>query len=169
MIMATAKKMAKAKRNWDPIEQEYLSGILSIREIGRVHGVSDRGIRKKAEQSGWVRRANITAADERVVLGSVEDEMDRSGFVYVIYLDSGVERFYKIGLSKVFSSRFNTHQCASPFDICVACCYFVGNMRKEESDLHRIFDGKRVRGEWFRLDGADLSLIASRSILVRHV
>ena len=58
------------------------------------------------------------------------------------------------------------HQCSSPFEIMVACCYFTPNMRAEESFLHDMFDGRRVRGEWFLLDDDDLAAISARARLV---
>lgn len=97
----------------------------------------------------------------------VSDELDRAGFVYVIYLeDAASERFYKIGMAASFTARFDRHQCSSPFTICVACAYFVGNMRTEERLLHAEFADKRVRGEWFRLTDSDLDKISRRAKLV---
>lgn len=154
--------------DWESIESEYRCGIKSIREIARDHGCSDKAIRKKASQEGWVR--DLTARiRQKVRIGKniEEDLFNKPGFIYVIYIDdSNSKRYYKIGMSSSFSARFETHQCASPFDVCVACAYFVGNMRTEERDLHALFNEKRIKGEWFQLDRCDLSLIASRSLLV---
>lgn len=41
--------------DWEAIEREYRAGQLSIREIARVHGVTDTAIRKKAKDLGWER------------------------------------------------------------------------------------------------------------------
>lgn len=46
--------MAK-KIDWEAIEREYRAGQLSLREIGRIHGVTDTAIRKKAKLEGWAR------------------------------------------------------------------------------------------------------------------
>ena len=43
------------KPDWERIEVEYRANRLSIREIGRAHGVSDSAIRKKAKREGWER------------------------------------------------------------------------------------------------------------------
>lgn len=41
--------------NWKSIEADFRAGAMSVREIGRWHGVTDAAIRKKAKQEGWVR------------------------------------------------------------------------------------------------------------------
>jgi hypothetical protein len=43
------------KADWEAIGREYRAGQLSLREIGRIHGVSDTAIRKKAKAEGWER------------------------------------------------------------------------------------------------------------------
>lgn len=147
--------------DWERIELDFRAGIKSLREMAKGSGVSHVTISKRAQRLGWLRhpRAEPVALER--------DELDRAGFVYVVYLDdSACERFYKIGMSAAFSSRFDAHQCASPFDICVATAYFTGNMRAEERELHALFSGQRVRGEWFRLTRDDLQLIAKRALLV---
>lgn len=44
-----------AKTDWTAIERAYRAGVVSIREIGREHGVSDAAIRKRAKAEAWVR------------------------------------------------------------------------------------------------------------------
>jgi hypothetical protein len=41
--------------DWEAVEREYRAGVVSLREIGRAHGVSDTAIRKRAAAEGWVR------------------------------------------------------------------------------------------------------------------
>lgn len=45
----------KPRADWEAIESLYRAGVLSIREIGKQHGISDPAIRKKAQQLGWQR------------------------------------------------------------------------------------------------------------------
>lgn len=162
--------------DWERIEGDYRAGILSLREIAEAGGCTEGAIRKRAKRDGWD-RGNVAEhrnSDTRAaILRRVKDEPKRvpirqkAGFLYVIYIDdSASERFYKIGMSETFSARFTAHQCASPFDICVACAYFVPDMRAEERGLHVLFADKRVRGEWFRLTVEDVRLIAARAALV---
>ena len=54
--MATAKpaqkKGAGGKRasvDWEGIESAYRAGVLSIREIAKLHGITDKAIRNKAK------------------------------------------------------------------------------------------------------------------------
>ena len=154
--------------DWERIELDYRAGIKSLREIADGSGVSHVAVSKRAKRDGWEREKHPRQSEpKRSPVKLVSDELDRAGFVYVIYLeDTASERFYKIGMASSFTARFSTHQCASPFPICVACAYFVGNMREEERFLHSEFADKRVRGEWFRLTDSDLTVIAKRAKLV---
>ncbi|MFH1557731.1 MAG: hypothetical protein ABII76_23220 [Pseudomonadota bacterium] len=45
----------KPRTDWEAIEREYRAGMLSAREIGRRHNVSEGAIRKKAKAEGWER------------------------------------------------------------------------------------------------------------------
>lgn len=154
----------KKPTDWERIELDYRAGILSVREIAEARGVSHTAIYKKAKTLGWEREPR------KVITSPVRLDSDQwgvAGFIYVIYLDdSAGQRFYKIGMASAFTPRFATHQCASPFAICVACAYYVGNMRAEERELHQLFSEGRVRGEWFSLSDEDLSVIAKRAKLV---
>jgi hypothetical protein len=158
------------KVDWEAIERDYRIGIKSLRQLGVEACCSHVAIQKRAAKEGWKRDIMARArgreeSAEKVVLDV--DQWGVAGFIYVIYLDdSAGERFYKIGMAASFTPRFQNHQCSSPFDICVACAYYVGNMRAEERSLHDIFKDKRVRGEWFRLDDDDLDLISTRTVLV---
>lgn len=155
-----------ATTDWEAVERDYRAGLLSVREIGLAHGVSHTAINKRAKKHGWDRDLKGKIRAKAEIRLSEVDELESPGFVYVIYIDTGSEQFYKIGLAKHFSSRLSTHQCSSPFEMLVACCYFVPNMRHEERALHSIYSGQRVRGEWFRLSHEDLGAISLRSLLV---
>ena len=165
---ASAAVPVKAQPDWERIELDYRAGIKTLRQIADEHGITHGAINKRARRNGWERDLSHRGIRSQEPVRLVEaDEMSKAGFVYVIYMeDSAKERFYKIGMASSFTARFSTHQCASPFDLCVACAYFVGNMRAEESYLHTEFADNRIRGEWFRLSGDDLELIAKRSKLV---
>ena len=65
--MATKKKPAAKKvdaaktapveraTDWESIERDYRAGVLSIREVAKIHSVSDTAIRKKAKAERWER------------------------------------------------------------------------------------------------------------------
>ncbi len=135
-----------------------------MREMGAIHSVSEGAIRKRAKRDEWTK--DLKAKIKAVKL-KIEDVRTKAGFVYVIFFDdSSGNRFYKIGLSQVFSDRLKSHACSNPFDLYVAIAYFTADMRAEEKYLHARFHAERIRGEWFKLDGRDLAEIASRSLLV---
>lgn len=46
---------ATAKTDWESIERDYRAGVLSIREVAKIHDVSDTAIRKKAKAENWQR------------------------------------------------------------------------------------------------------------------
>lgn len=155
--------------DWEKIEFDYRAGVKSLREIGDLYGCTEGAIRKRAKRDGWERdlAARIKAKADAVIIPREVDEFQREGFVYVIYIDdSSGDRFFKIGMAKAFTPRFMAHQCASPFDICVACAFFVGNMRTMERHLHDKFADKRVRGEWFKLTQKDIVEISKMAVLV---
>lgn len=154
--------------DWDGMESDWRAGIVSLSVLSREYEVSRAAIEKHWDKLGVPRDLNAkikAKADSKGLKISHIDDMDSSGFVYVIYIDSGVEKIYKIGLAKHFGARFQAHQCSSPFDIFVSCVYFVENMRVEEKCIHAMFDSKRVRGEWFKLERDDLMEIAKRSYI----
>lgn len=45
-----------AKPDWEAIETAYRAGIMSLREIGTLYGVTEGAIRKKAKKLEWVRK-----------------------------------------------------------------------------------------------------------------
>ncbi|HEY4292069.1 GIY-YIG nuclease family protein [Luteibacter sp.] len=152
----------KKAPDWERIEADYRAGLLSVREIAAAQGVSHVAIGKRAKRDGWERSLKPS---RNVILAPEIDELDRSGFLYVIYVEVDDAAYYKVGIATHFDSRLKTHQCSSPFEVKVAICYFVGNMRAEERALHKMFECKRVRGEWFALDADDLRLVARRAVL----
>lgn len=155
--------------NWVSAKEDYLTNSFSLREIARKHGCSEAAIRKRAKRDGWIREYSSNEGSSKKVIISNKslDVLDKAGFVYIIYLDDSADkRYYKIGMSSSFNHRLDSHKSSSPFDLCVACAYYVGNMRDEEHVLHVLFKDKRVRGEWFNLNEEDLKLISSRSLLV---
>ncbi|ELF8300745.1 hypothetical protein RA718_004554 [Salmonella enterica] len=45
-----------AKPDWEAIETAYRAGIMGLREIGTLYGVTEGAIRKKAKKLEWVRK-----------------------------------------------------------------------------------------------------------------
>jgi hypothetical protein len=71
--------MARTTVDWEKVESDYRAGLLSLREMGKVHGVSHTGITKRAEAHGWSRdlSAAIKAkADAMVARDEVATQVD---------------------------------------------------------------------------------------------
>ena len=58
----------KPKADWEAVERDYRVGVLSVRELGRVHGLDDKTIRERAKKHGWQRdladRVRVAAEEE---------------------------------------------------------------------------------------------------------
>lgn len=53
--MTKDNKAARPAVDWERIEADYRAGVLSLREIGSQHGVTEGAIRKRAKRDDWVR------------------------------------------------------------------------------------------------------------------
>ena len=159
----------KASPDWERIELDYRAGVKTLREIADKSGITHAAICKRAKNHAWTRRPR--AAPRRVVLDQPSEvERPREGFLYVIYIEPHPgQRFFKIGKSINFVDRRSTHQCSSPFEVCVACCYFTGDAAAEEAWLHSQYAKQRHRGEWFVLSDEDLEDIVVRGLLTRVI
>ena len=76
------------------------------------------------------------------------------GFIYVIK----VRGYCKIGKSANFEKRFGEYTMLFEEPEIVLLDY-VSDYHRMELDLHKAFDHKRARGEWFRLSERDIEHI----------
>ena len=67
--------------------------------------------------------------------------------------------FYKIGKAVDVNKRVKDLRTQPPFDIELLHVIHTLDMRKRERQLHQRFADKRVKGEWFKLDTADVAAI----------
>jgi len=81
-------------------------------------------------------------------------EPERPSFVYLMKNERN--GLYKIGYSRNPQAREATLQSEEPE---VAMIKFWPAAKTVEGDLHLMFSRSRVRGEWFRLEEADISEI----------
>lgn len=59
----------KERELWAAIEADYLSGEMSVRDIGKKHGVSESRIYKKATSDGWKnKKAKIKQKTDEIVI-----------------------------------------------------------------------------------------------------
>ncbi|MGH8472844.1 MAG: hypothetical protein ACREVJ_10420, partial [Gammaproteobacteria bacterium] len=70
--MSRAKRARAVGPDWEVIEREYRAGQLSIRQIARIQGIAESGLRKRAEKYGWAR--DLSDAVRR----RVQDDLVRS-------------------------------------------------------------------------------------------
>ena len=69
--------MAERKQvDWESVERDYSAGLLSLREIGDKHGVTEGAIRKRAKKEEWIR--DLTAKIAKKSDDLVRKEMVRS-------------------------------------------------------------------------------------------
>ncbi len=152
--------------DWELVEKHYRAGILTLRQVGAECKVSHVAIQKRATRLDWQRGERISSELPGIDRSFAPAQNEpRSGFVYCVFVDAG-ERLYKIGLSTNPVARIKDLQVSQPFEVRVAACFMVGDMRREEALLHERFASQRVRGEWFRLSGDDLDEVAERALLV---
>jgi hypothetical protein len=87
---------------------------------------------------------------------SEADEKRRSGFVYLIFADTGE---YKIGSSINPGNRIKSLSVQSPFEYKLIHIFPADNMKQAEKVLHEKFANKIKRSEWFSLNSDDVDLI----------
>ena len=84
--------------------------------------------------------------------GKIQANSESWGYVYLI--ESGGH--YKIGKSNNYSKRFGHLKIQLPNKMTHICAYETENMNKMEFFYHHKFRLKRLNGEWFNLDRADI-------------
>lgn len=82
-----------------------------------------------------------------------------AGYVYLLQETS--EGYFKIGKTRKPQDRKTTFDVKLPFIVGYICMIQSPNMHVLESTLHRKFASKRVNGEWFALEPADVEYIQS--------
>ena len=80
----------------------------------------------------------------------------KAGYVYLLQSPTNA---YKIGISKRPDDRLRTFSVKLPFEISYVCLIATQDMYGLETKLHAQFADKRINGEWFALDDADVEYI----------
>jgi hypothetical protein len=80
----------------------------------------------------------------------------RQGIVYVVKAEDGL---YKIGRTESLHQRLSKLRTDCPVESELLMHKLFKDCVDQEKRLHKIFAGKRVRGEWFRLNSADLNTL----------
>ena len=87
---------------------------------------------------------------------SVAPNSPSAGYVYLVRCAD----LYKIGATKNAVQRIARFETAYPHDLKTIRVTLVADMKRVESELHKRFAQKRVKGEWFDLTASDLRVIA---------
>jgi hypothetical protein len=113
-----------------------------------LHNTDTAGIEEYNE------RREKRLALKRHLLGTKE-RSSKTGFVYVA---EGLKSQYKIGLSSDPDTRIKEYT-KLPFEVKLVYLIKTFDMDLLEKHLHDAFVDKRIRGEWFSLEDADLKWI----------
>lgn len=89
----------------------------------------------------------------------------RLGFVYLIQSENLLT---KIGSSRNVHQRFKDLLCGCPVEIIVTHTLESENYIKIEAILHKRYDKKRIRGEWFNLSSQDIADIEKEYGFIRQ-
>ncbi|MCQ4292083.1 GIY-YIG nuclease family protein [Pseudomonas stutzeri] len=83
----------------------------------------------------------------------------KAGVVYVLKSAYG----YKVGRTKNVPDRMRAFGVKLPFMYTIPLCAWFDDCHEAEHRYHRIFECKRINGEWFDLDENDLQMIRLRA------
>lgn len=100
------------------------------------------------------------ATDWRDILRNIPNTPKRlSGFVYIAHT-AGTNN-YKIGSALDISRRFKGLKTGNPHLRIIATKESL-NRRADEAMLHKLFESKRISGEWFELSAEQLSALITQ-------
>jgi hypothetical protein len=99
-------------------------------------------------------------AARRVLSRYVSRPQDQPGFIYVLGGGPGV---FKIGLTSSLTRRLKRLEIQLPFPVELIHTLPVDHMPAAELFFHTLFESKRLNGEWFALDEADIEFLKGQS------
>jgi len=97
--------------------------------------------------------------ERKVLVDSCDDDYDKSGYCYIMK-DLMYPDLCKIGKSKKPKYREETLSHTTP-TISLYKVVKTDNYSTLESKLHKIFNEKRYRGEWFKLTDEDIEFMVA--------
>lgn len=133
-------------------------GALVISNFNDIVGSETYWAKKKRAIRGS-RKSNLF---ENINLADINNtEESDIGYVYLVKLD----KHYKIGISINPEERLKEFTLL-PYPLEEVCIERVKGYKNIEQELHRIFENKNVRGEWFELNQEDIAFI--KNYLFQH-
>lgn len=85
----------------------------------------------------------------------------RGGYVYVLKSAYG----YKVGRTRNVPARMRAFGVHLPFMYSIELCAWFDDHVHAESHYHRMFEQKRINGEWFDLEPGEVDLVRRRELL----
>ena len=86
------------------------------------------------------------------------------GESYLYFIKMGNQNLVKIGISQTPKQRLKELQTANPFKLYIINTLQVNNARELERKFHKIYDGFRMKGEWFKLPLREIKRIKKEPI-----
>jgi RNA polymerase subunit RPABC4/transcription elongation factor Spt4 len=156
-ITPKKKNMSLLVIDMDQLALTYTSGLFVPKEewIGIKHKI-DRFYTTKTYED--IEKLNeIIAADKRREKSRLES-LDGQGYIYLLKM---LDAFFKIGLSRNPDHRIIGIGTGLPFTITKIHEFRCPKTNSIESMLHKLFEDKREKGEWFRLSQEDVEWLKS--------
>ncbi len=122
------------------------------RSLGSLHGVHGPAEIQQSRFSG-----KNTAERVRDMLRKIRHKQ------YVYLLHDSASGLYKIGFTKHPDQRILDIEHEFNVDLDYVCTIETDNMRRLEEELHKKYAKKRLEGEWFDLDEAEVEYITGLS------
>lgn len=107
--------------------------------------------------SQYIKDSNWYHNMENLFDNREQTNTNREWYIYIIES----QWLYKIGKTINIENRLNKYITENPFPVNLIHQYKTSNYTEEEKKLHTIFENKRYRWEWFRLNQIDIELINS--------
>lgn len=132
--------------------RKILESLLDDHYLRGFRSALPKGIRKNIEHLiGYKRKKTFVRKQKRTVNTKKEIE-----YVYFLTADNG---FTKIGRTKNLDERIHHFTTKLPYKLEETLILKTPNSSGLESTLHKRFESKRKRGEWFLLTDDDIELI----------
>ena len=162
--------MALSKKHCAFVE-EYLATFNATEAYHRVYAPRTRaasasngyqllrnaGIQKELER----RVAEISGERSVEIHRHIKDKgylrsQAKSTVLYLIREEHGA---HKIGVTANIKARFVTLSNTIPYSLTLVMVVQVEDVLRHERELHSLFEGKRIKGEWFQLSDEDVEWI----------
>jgi hypothetical protein len=144
-VLALIPRMQNLARHAGEFWLDRGSGLTTLDEIEEAMATRERQ-RSLPSQPMPIRR--------KVTQGAPPAKSSK-GFVYIIRGES----YYKIGRTEDPYKRLTPMTAHAPFPLETLLLIPTADMVQTEQELHRRFDAKHQRGEWFSLDEEDIAAI----------